>query len=571
MPIFYPLDMLNCNLKNIYFTLLLLLPLKLMAQDTGIPLNSPSYDILNRISVQTGVHLDNATLPVSRQEVVQFIQNVRTSGVILSERDLKDITWLERDNNEFFPGDTLLKYNRRRIFRHFYPTKTHLIEYDSPDFSVRANPMFNFGIASERDNENVLFANQRGAEIRARIGKKVYVYTSFLETQARFNSFTTRWINENNAIPGNGLFKTYNSTVTDKINGYDFNNAVGYIAAPLTKQISFQLGHGRHFIGQGYRSMFVSDFSNNYFYAKLRTKVWKFTYENYYVDLSRPFSTLDPRNGEDKRFGVFHYLNFKATNNLKFGVFEAVSFKRNTGFELQYINPVILYRTIEGGFNSSDNVLLGADFSWNIAKRFQVYGQLLLDEFLFAALYNPKERGWWGNKSAKQIGLKYTNVAGIDHLDLQVEYNSARPYTYSHFDSLSNWTHFGQPLAHPLGANFKELVTILRYQPFPKWTFQARYLNIIKGEDGAAQNWGGNPNLTYNVRPNDYGNFIGQGDRSTISIIGIDVNWRLSHLLYWDFKVLMRQQNSTNDSRDLNSYIFGTGLRMNVWSKDSDF
>ncbi len=571
MPIFYPLDMLNCNLKNIYFTLLLLLPLKLMAQDTGIPLNSPSYDILNRISVQTGVYLDNATLPVSRQEVVQFIQNVRTSGVILSERDLKDITWLERDNNEFFPGDTLLKYNRRRIFRHFYPTKTHLIEYDSPDFSVRANPMFNFGIASERDNENVLFANQRGAEIRARIGKKVYVYTSFLETQARFNSFTTRWINENNAIPGNGLFKTYNSTVTDKINGYDFNNAVGYIAAPLTKQISFQLGHGRHFIGQGYRSMFVSDFSNNYFYAKLRTKVWKFTYENYYVDLSRPFSTLDPRNGEDKRFGVFHYLNFKATNNLKFGVFEAVSFKRNTGFELQYINPVILYRTIEGGFNSSDNVLLGADFSWNIAKRFQVYGQLLLDEFLFAALYNPKERGWWGNKSAKQIGLKYTNVAGIDHLDLQVEYNSARPYTYSHFDSLSNWTHFGQPLAHPLGANFKELVTILRYQPFPKWTFQARYLNIIKGEDGAAQNWGGNPNLTYNVRPNDYGNFIGQGDRSTISIIGIDVNWRLSHLLYWDFKVLMRQQNSTNDSRDLNSYIFGTGLRMNVWSKDSDF
>jgi hypothetical protein len=571
MPIFYLLDLLNCNLKNIYFTLLLLLPLKLMAQDTGIPLNSPSYDILHRISVQTGVHLDNATLPVSRQEVVQFIHNVRTSGVILSERDLKDITWLERDNNEFFPGDTLLKYSRRRIFRPFYPTKTHLIEYDSPDFSVRANPMFNFGIASERDNENILFANQRGAEIRARIGKKVYVYTSFLETQARFNSFTTRWINENNAIPNNGFFKTYNSTVTDKINGYDFNNAVGYIAAPLTKQISFQLGHGRHFIGQGYRSMFVSDFSNNYFYAKLRTKIWKFTYENYYVDLSRPFSALDPRNGEDQRFGVFHYLNFQATKNLKFGAFEAVAFKRNTGFELQYINPVILYRTIEGGFNSSDNVLLGADFSWNIAKRFQVYGQLLLDEFLFAALYNPKERGWWGNKSAKQIGLKYTNVVGVDHLDLQVEYNSVRPYTYSHFDSLSNWTHFGQPLTHPLGANFKELVTILRYQPFPKWTLQARYLNIIKGEDGAAQNWGGNPNLTYNVRPNDYGNFIGQGERSTISIIGIDVNWRLSHHLYWDFKVLVRQQNSTNDSRDLNSYIFGTGLRMNVWSKDSDF
>src|SRR5690606_39927513 len=44
------------------------------------------------------------------------------------------------------------------------------------------------------------------------------------------------------------------------------------------------------------------------------------------------------------------------------------------------------------------------------------------------------------------------------------------PYTtlfrsYSHFDSTSNYTHYNQPMAHPLGAGFIEFLGLVRYQP----------------------------------------------------------------------------------------------------------
>jgi hypothetical protein len=57
-----------------------------------------------------------------------------------------------------------------------------------------------------------------------------------------------------------------------------------------------------------------------------------------------------------------------------------------------------------------------------------------------------------------QLGAKYINALGIKNLDLQLEYNRVRPFTYSHRDSVANYTHYNQPMAHPLGANFSETI-----------------------------------------------------------------------------------------------------------------
>ncbi len=66
---------------------------------------------------------------------------------------------------------------------------------------------------------------------------------------------------------------------------------------------------------------------------------------------------------------------------------------------------------------------------------------------------------------ASRVGAKYIDAFGIKNLDLQLEHNRVRPFTYSHFDSVANYTHYNQPMAHPLMANFKEVVAIARYQP----------------------------------------------------------------------------------------------------------
>ena len=76
-----------------------------------------------------------------------------------------------------------------------------------------------------------------------------------------------------------------------------------------------------------------------------------------------------------------------------------------------------------------------------------------------------KDKTWWGNKIGTQLGVKYVDALSIANLDLQVEWNRVRPFTYSHFDSVGSYTHYNQPLAHPRGGNFNELIGIAHYQP----------------------------------------------------------------------------------------------------------
>ena len=88
---------------------------------------------------------------------------------------------------------------------------------------------------------------------------------------------------------------------------------------------------------------------------------------------------------------------------------------------------------------------------------------------------------------ACQLGGKYVDAFNIKNLDLQFETNRARPYTYSHYDSIANYTHYNQPLAHPLGANFQEFIGIVKYQPAPKWYINARAIYYYQGLDSAGR------------------------------------------------------------------------------------
>jgi len=77
------------------------------------------------------------------------------------------------------------------------------------------------------------------------------------------------------------------------------------------------------------------------------------------------------------------------------------------------------------------------------------------------------KNGYWANKQALQLGLKSIDVLGVPNLDIQGEVNLVRPFVYTSKDNYSSYTHYNQALAHPLGANFKEIIGIVKYQPLP--------------------------------------------------------------------------------------------------------
>jgi hypothetical protein len=279
---------------------------------------------------------------------------------------------------------------------------------------------------------------------------------------------------------------------------------------------------------------------------------------------------------QTKKYSALHHLSINLGKKLNIGLFENVIFARRDslqtkGFELNYLNPIIFYRAVEHSLNSSDNVLLGMDFKWLFLKSFSLYGQLVLDEFVKNEVFTRS--GWWANKWAIQGGLKYINVFGINNLDLQLEYNTARPYTYTHHYREQNYVNYKQPLAHPLGANFKEAIGIIRFQPIGRLNTQFLIIYSTQGLDSlnGVKN-GGNILRDYHNRSRDYDNVTGQG----IAVNSIHSEFRLTyqmwHNLFTDFRFIYRTSESSLAVYNYESMGLMVGLRLNLgWATPFEF
>lgn len=580
-------------------TLLLLCPLLVFAQGNQLPLGNPAYHTLDRLSIKSGIEapFHPSMRYYSRADAARYAILLDTSATNLSLLDREDLAYIFRDNNEWLGqpvevlplavrrhdktiptqieaalADARYTKSQRPFLNFFYPTPANFIEVNRPEFHLRVNPVIHLAYGQRQDAEDPYFFNQRGVQLRGGIDDRIYLHFDLLETQAALPNYVNDFVARFRAVPGNGLYKDYQSDVFNIERGVDFLNSQGYLGFNLTPHVGLQFGYGRHFIGNGYRSLILSDFANNYLYLKLNWKVWKFHYQNLFAELS-PVSARDGSTAVEplaKKYMAAHYLSINLLPNLTVGLYEAVMFTRNDQFEFQYLNPVILYRSIEQTIGSPDNVLLGANASWNIKKKVQLYGQVMLDEFVFNELF-VERRGWWANKFGIQAGAKYIDALGVDHLDLQAEWNLVRPYTYTHRDSSAAYSHLNQSLAHPLGANFEEVVLRARYAPTHRWILEARAFFIRQGEDDTGVNYGANILLPHTSRVQDFGNELFQGVGAETQLIRLDASYQLRHNLFLDAYLLLREKNSDAAARNRSTTLFGLGVRWNAELVRYDF
>lgn len=570
-------------------------------QGSGLPLGNEAYHILDRLQIKTGVEapFHSAMKSYTRGAAARYAMAMDTVRGSLSVFDLIDLDYIFKDNNEWLgaaPYATTLggprerltadasltqiehslrdgRYARSRkpLFGALYPTPANLVEVNDKYFHLRVNPLLNINYSPITNEDQPVFINQRGVEVRGGVDDRIYFYFNILESQARFPEYVNERIARDVALPGAALYKRYSSNVFGVKDGYDYLNGQGYFGFNITRHIGAQFGYGRHFIGNGYRSLLLSDFAQNYPYLRLNWKVWKFHYQNLFAELDLR-SANQTRDGTlvTKKYMAAHHLSINIGRNLNVGVFETVIFSRPNHFAIQYLNPVILYRTVEQATGSPDNVLIGFDGRWNIARRLQLYGQFILDEFVFRELVTDNQ-GWWANKYGIQAGLKYVDAFGIDHLDLQLEFNRTRPYIYTHRDSTTSYSHHNQALAHPLGANFNEMLFLARYRPLPRLTLEGRLMRVNMGEDAPGQNWGNNILLNHETRLQEYGNEIGQGVGTYIATAGIDLSYALAHNVFFDLQYFTRTKRSDLTARNNNLSYFGAGLRINLPRLRMDF
>ncbi len=564
-------------------------------------MGSEAYHILDRLYIKTGVHPPfHAALKYhTRGDATAFALSLDSVRASLSVLDLADLEYLYQDNNEwlgirqgamtlaehrryFQPHDTLTlierslrssryRRNTKPLLGIFYPVPANLIEVNDPHFHLRVNPLLNISLAPLTNEVQSVFLNQRGVELRGGFDDRLYFYANILESQAVFPEYVTARIRRDVAIPGAALYKPYNSSIFNIKDGYDFLNGQGYIGFNITRHVGAQFGYSRHFTGNGYRSMLLSDFAQNYPFLRLNWRVWKLHYQNLFAELDIR-SANQTRDGTlvSKKYMAAHHLSIQVGRRIQVGLFETVIFARPNHFALHYLNPVILYRVVEQATGSPDNVLIGMDGHWNLSRRLQAYGQFILDEFIFRELVTNNQ-GWWANKYGIQAGLKYVDAFGIDHLDLQAEFNTARPYTYTHRDSTGSYAHHNQPLAHPLGANFGEVLLLARYCPLPRLRLQGRIIRARVGEDAPGLNWGNNILLDHDTHVQEYGNRTGQGLRASIALASMDISYRLSHNIWLDLQYFYRRKKSEDPLLSNRLQYAGAGVRVNLAPLRMDF
>ena len=133
-------------------------------------------------------------------------------------------------------------------------------------------------------------------------------------------------------------------------------------------------------------------------------------------------------------------------------------------------NPIMMIY----GPNSTIHVIWAINAKLKLCKQLNVYGQVIADNL-------------GGNGSLHyggQAGFKYFDAFGLKGLFFQGELNLVTPNTYTNSNSILNWNHIGEPLAHPYGNNFREAIFFIDYN-WHRWilssesniTRQLKYLS----------------------------------------------------------------------------------------------
>lgn len=464
-----------------------------------------------------------------------------------------------------------LALREKPVLNAFYKTESDFFHYGGKEFDVFVNPVlgFEYGINSNGNYTR----NSRGIEIKGQIGNKLGFYSYVTDNQVNYPTYLSDKINSEGVVPRQGFWKSFKDT------GYDYFDALGYITFSPLKQIKMSFGNDRNFIGNGYRSLVLSDYAKDYLNLKIQTNIGKISYQNLFMELHN-FSPLLGNTLLQKKYATMHRLGINLGDWGNIGFFESIIFTRgdslgnNGGYDLAYMNPIIFYRSVEQNLGSKDNALLGMDFKANIKNTVSLYGQVVLDEFRLEHI--RARNGWWANKYGIQAGLKYFEILG-SNLHAQVEYNMVRPYTYAHTFTEQSYTHYGQPLAHPLGANFEEVIGILRWTP--KWLLDnklfvtAKAIVVNKGGDSTLNNdnHGGNIFLSNSTRVNEFDNILLQGVQQKTSIYSLELSYMALHNLFFDVSLHLRNFESAGDIENSENLLVRFALRYSIGRLKLDF
>jgi hypothetical protein len=340
-----------------------------------------------------------------------------------------------------------------------------LIDVKGEDFTFSLDPVFNFeasrdlsfqpvsmpGVPTPRSNYTT---NTRGFFIRGTIGKRLAFESDFYESQSFFPNYIDIQSRSFRVVPGQGAYKGF------KTNGFDYNIANAYISVAIIQKnnhiLNIQFGHGKQFVGDGYRSWLLSDAAFNYPSLKINYQNKYFQYISNFAtlqDLIRTTDVVDTEQLYIRKFFNYHYASIKLGNLIQLGLFEAIIFQKqrnflenNTIVTREFKTPSTFFIPLLGLNSAATNGIfhmLALTAKVKLWSKSYFYGQYVFDT------------------EAYQAGIKIYDLFTIKNLHIQAEYNQAEANIYSSiYPFYGNYQQF---LGHPAGSGLKEYVARLHY------------------------------------------------------------------------------------------------------------
>lgn len=553
------------------------------AQSAHVDIDGNAVDLINRLSTLSGALPDdmhNTVQPLLSKDVASFMEQARLYNTRKgwSSVDNSNIMLALSNSGEWSGPDGMGAIASKKEVGPFYPKITDMIYYNDRRFFLSVNPVLGVqGIYENADDvRDTKFNFAAGAKLRAK-----YKDHLGLDLNVRYISeqplsyYQAMNLDRNTLI---GAPRNYNYNAADQ--RYAYLLPTGSISARLlADNISVNVGYDVLKMGDGHRGLMLSDFSGPVGYANIRTKVWKLQYDNLYLRISpdqdipgNPLTNVQP----NFKFATAHQLSVNVSKWLNIGVYEMVVFNRQKGFELGYLNPIVFYRAIERSLGSPDKVALGINARAIAAKHLRVYGQFLLNEFTAREFFATN--GYMHNKWGAQLGFNYYDAFSVSNLDLQVEGNVMRPYTFQHTFRgnteyiASNFTNNNLPLGHPLGAGFREAVFIAKYRPGPRVAIEAKAMLYQRGVDTGNLNLGNDLSRSYGQNvPSRYGVRMVNGPMLTRTLYSLRGTYQIAPNLFFDLGGVYGSMNygeGTPVPGTTDHYHIFSGIRLNMAFRD---
>ena len=583
----------NGNPTYVQFTLPLAIPLKapgtsvLVAAETEasesekVDTLKNEYDAIEKFPYENEEYSSAINIPLSHHNYSLFDPAMNRVGI---NNHTAQKPYVYSEVNKYYNFETenqkLLKNKSSWFGRKFW--NEHMVQLKTKDFWFTLDPGVDLQVGKDTDADIDTYNNTRLVYTQGGIGKQINFFAVVYESQGRFADYYNRFTESlrpsggnPGIIPGRGIAKRFRD------DSYDYPVATGHVSYTPSKWFNVQLGHGKLFFGDGYRSLLLSDNASPYPFFKLNTTVWKLKYTNTWMSLRDVRREVTEDGAFRTKFVASHYLSYNITKRLNIGLFESVIWENSNdrGFDFNYVNPVIFYRAIEFSTSSrAGNALIGLSAKYKFTDRVNAYTQVVIDEFSSGDIFGGEKS--WKNKYGYQLGAKYYDAFGLKGLYLQAEYNRIRPYTYSHNTITLNYGHNNQSLAHTLGANVSEFTSIARYQK-GRWFGDLKVIVAKRGlefeppaED--VPYYGGNIYGDEDLRPFDTGVEVGQGNTTDFFHTEIQGGYVLNpatnlkvyaSLIYRDFKPM---ENTATNFENTTTWV-NFGIRTDLFNWYYDF